>query len=204
MVSLIKRQHDKMRNYGLFFDSFLDLHAIKPYKTISLIEICENAQLDKRTFYRYFDSKDDLLIKYVFFLGDRLVKVILDEPELSNHAVIRLYFTLWREQLPFLNAMQRDGLFNILLSNLDIYFMRSLGDAGVPEPNSEVTPAETALYRNLFFGTALNQILIKWFTDGAIRTPEEIADIFFKPEEPNFLEAFSDKSKIRQLMATGQ
>ncbi|MCL2163282.1 MAG: TetR family transcriptional regulator C-terminal domain-containing protein [Oscillospiraceae bacterium] len=55
-------------------------------------------------------------------------------------------------------------------------------------------------YQNAFFGAAVNRILLKWFLDGAKRTPEEMADIFFTHEGQGILVGFCDKERIRQTL----
>lgn len=44
--------------------ALLDLMQIMNYDKISVSEICRKAQLDRRTFYRNFDSKNDVLEQY--------------------------------------------------------------------------------------------------------------------------------------------
>ena len=41
--------------------SLLEMLALKPLYSISISEIAENAKVDRRTFYRHFKSKDDVI-----------------------------------------------------------------------------------------------------------------------------------------------
>lgn len=47
-----------------FIDALLTLMEEKSYEDISVSELAERAQYDRRTFYRYFKSKDDILCLY--------------------------------------------------------------------------------------------------------------------------------------------
>jgi AcrR family transcriptional regulator len=50
--------------------ALLNLLEQKEYDKISVSEICRKADLDRRIFYRNFDSKNDVLQQYVNFLGE--------------------------------------------------------------------------------------------------------------------------------------
>ena len=54
--------------------AFLDLLEIEEYNRISVSGICRRADLDRRTFYRNFDSKQDVLEHYVHTLGEEYMK----------------------------------------------------------------------------------------------------------------------------------
>lgn len=44
--------------------SLLELMKEKSFSDITITEIAEKAQLDRRTFYRHFQSKKDILDRY--------------------------------------------------------------------------------------------------------------------------------------------
>jgi AcrR family transcriptional regulator len=180
------------------FKSFLRLLTEKPYKTITVQEICKSTDLDRRTFYRHFHSKDNLLFEYMTSLADCLVKDLLEKPTLSNHDVILIEFEFWQKQLPFLHALQRDGLFDFCFNQLDSYFDKHINRNAPAERGEEISLEEIENYQNIFYGAAMNQIMIKWFFDGAKRSPKEMADMFFNPKNGVALESFSDKERIKR------
>ncbi|MBQ9491032.1 MAG: TetR/AcrR family transcriptional regulator [Lachnospiraceae bacterium] len=47
-----------------FINALLQLMKEKAFDQISISELSENAQYDRRTFYRYFQSKSDILYLY--------------------------------------------------------------------------------------------------------------------------------------------
>jgi AcrR family transcriptional regulator len=48
--------------------ALIELMQEKPYSSISVKEIADKAQLSRRTFYRNFNIKEDLLTEYANYL----------------------------------------------------------------------------------------------------------------------------------------
>lgn len=44
-----------------FINALLSLMKKKPYQNITVQELSDTAQYDRRTYYRYFNSKEDIL-----------------------------------------------------------------------------------------------------------------------------------------------
>ena len=57
---------EKKTNKGeqAFINALLSLMEKKPYNQISVSELSELAEYDRRTYYRYFTSKDDILFSH--------------------------------------------------------------------------------------------------------------------------------------------
>lgn len=64
--------------------ALLDLMEEMEYNKISVTEICRKAGLDRRTFYRNFDSKNDVLEQYVRFLEEEHIKMLRRLTSLIN------------------------------------------------------------------------------------------------------------------------
>ena len=54
--------------------ALLNLMEKMEYDKITVTEICRNADLDRRTFYRNFDSKNDVLEAYISFLEKSILR----------------------------------------------------------------------------------------------------------------------------------
>ncbi|NLJ87975.1 MAG: TetR/AcrR family transcriptional regulator, partial [Epulopiscium sp.] len=80
------------------------------YDKITVTEICRNADLDRRTFYRNFDSKNDVLEAYISFLGEEYIKMYetLDKP--SKHTATKVFFEFWSQYLNFIRNIKKCGL----------------------------------------------------------------------------------------------
>ncbi|HWR41437.1 MAG TPA: TetR/AcrR family transcriptional regulator, partial [Patescibacteria group bacterium] len=71
-----------------FINALLKLMQTKPFAKIQIKELSKKADLDRRTFYRYFKSKDDVLELYCGLIMQDFAKKILEKSELSLRTVV--------------------------------------------------------------------------------------------------------------------
>lgn len=82
-------------------DALVDLLQEKPLSKISVLEICESAQINRTTFYKYYGSQLDLLndIESDFLSRmDGQVALVLDE---SPNAVVAVLESLYEQRRIF-------------------------------------------------------------------------------------------------------
>ena len=98
----------------------LKLMEVCPYAEITVKDICQKAGIPRRTFYRYFESKEDVLdslIDELFSqcLSDRLLSVGLPKDELFQGflEIFRFWYTLHRGKL---DAIIQNGVESRLFS----------------------------------------------------------------------------------------
>ena len=60
------------------YSSLIKFDGKKEYDKITVTEICRIADLDRRTFYRNFNSKNDVLEEYIRLLGEEYLKMYAD------------------------------------------------------------------------------------------------------------------------------
>lgn len=88
------------------------------YEEITVIDLCEFLGIPRKSFYRYFSSKDGalyalidhtLLEQDLFFEPDK-------HPKAPNSAnALRPLFTFWKEQKPLLDTLEKSGLSGLLI-----------------------------------------------------------------------------------------
>ncbi|MCD8316718.1 MAG: TetR/AcrR family transcriptional regulator, partial [Eggerthellaceae bacterium] len=75
--------------------SLLELLKEKPLSRISVLEICENAQINRTTFYKYYGSQSDLLkdIENDFLdqTNEHLMLILKDSPDAISTVLENLY-----------------------------------------------------------------------------------------------------------------
>lgn len=80
------------------------------YASITVQNIADEAKIGRRTFYRYFSSKDAVLVYtiqlYMSQLGEYFKKNLTDHAE----DISFFYFSYWEQNIDFLLAMQKAGL----------------------------------------------------------------------------------------------
>lgn len=77
----MKNSHQKTidQSCAWLMQAFFVLLARHPYEAITITQIADQAQLSRRTFYRHFTAKDELLQKYLKMLLDRYAQLLLQK-----------------------------------------------------------------------------------------------------------------------------
>ena len=151
---------------------FIDMMQTKTINEISVIKLCERANIPRKAFYRYFETKDDLIYA-TLDLFHKLYQSYTRERRKQDATIeyhLTLFFTFWYEHSPFIQAMKHSNLLYLFLTNF------------VQEVWNERKGDRITAY---FAMTGLYGVLLEWENDGFSQTPTEIAhrmmEIFTNP-----------------------
>ena len=97
-------------------EALFDLLATKKsLHNISIAELSENAQIARRTFYRYYHSKEEVLTNYL----DRLIQdyiIELQTEKLTNFEdLVNFFFRYWSQYTESLKILQNANLLVLIL-----------------------------------------------------------------------------------------
>ena len=97
-------------------EALFDLLATKTsLRNISVAELSEHAQIARRTFYRYYHSKEQVLTNYL----DRLIQDYITElqtAKLTNFEdLVNLFFQYWSQYTESLKILQDANLLVLIL-----------------------------------------------------------------------------------------
>ncbi len=144
-------------------DTLFKLLEKKPYEDVKIYEICENAYVGKTSFYRYFNSKDDVL-GYAF-------ANMWDEWCDSHNVLVRDRFSLDNAETFFsYNYSIKDKLDLMYKNGLDILLFKSFDDAF---KNNKIQDD----YEVSFFAYGLCGIVKEWWINNFKETPVELSKI---------------------------
>ncbi|CZR97198.1 TetR/AcrR family transcriptional regulator [Clostridioides sp. GD02404] len=159
-------------------ESLLSLMSKKDYSSITVTEIAENALLSRRTFYRNFNSKREILETYCQNLCQEYIECFKNESDLSLSNVTELYFSFWQKHVEFLTMLNKNHLMFFLLEKynefLPIIYKIYKGDDNKFNIQEEVT------YAILFVSGGFWNILSEWLKNGFAQTPKEMSEIILK------------------------
>lgn len=156
-------------------ESFYRLLKEKSFFEISISEISKNAGLDRRTFYRHFKSKEELLEQYCQTIISEFTTLLLKQGTINKSNVTIAYFCFWRNHLDFLNLLQRDNLLYFLLKEFEQLLIITRKTVMPEIKESSITKEEH--YALAFHIGGFFNLLIKWLSQGAVESPEEMAAI---------------------------
>lgn len=160
---------------NLLANALVSLLHQKSYESLTITEICLHAQVARRTFYRNFDSLDDVLDFYI-------TSIMCDfKSHMQAHAadtypnILITFFTFWKYHADTLYLLNTRNLYNLM-------FMKYI--KLLPEmPFLFKHVANAILDKKLFVPTmafnagGLWSLLTYWICSNCEQTPEELAHI---------------------------
>jgi len=155
--------------------SLLELLSEKPYNKITITEITSTAQLARRTFYRNFDSKEDILDMYIQKLCDEYINLLKEEKILKIQTVAKVYFDFWNKHLNFLILIEKNNLWYMVLQKYNQYL--PMIHKKFNDNKEEYQNNNTLEYVLAFSAGGFWNMLIKWVHEGAKKTPNEMAEL---------------------------
>lgn len=152
--------------------ALLNLMEKTAYDKISVSEICRKADLDRRTFYRNFDSKNDVLEQYISLLGAEYIKMFaaIDNP--SNYTAAKVFFEFWSRHLYFIRNIKICGLSDFIFQQFE-KFTNEHTQLLIGEDARKLPIEYVFAYR---IGGFWN-VMLTWVADDVMLSPDEIASI---------------------------
>lgn len=159
-------------------EALFELMKEKPYNTITVTEIADKAQLARRTFYRNFNVKEDLLSEYTNYLFEDYIKSIQENKNLTFGNVLITYFEFWNNHIKELELLKQNNLFYLIIEMANLF---------IPDLN-KIVEAQWHDYANqveeeyicLFSIGGLWNVLSKWIDNKEREEPKEMAKIVEK------------------------
>lgn len=173
--------------------SFLSLMNEKTFQEITVSEISERAQVVRKTFYRNFGSKEDVLQACFDLLVSEFTSELARLPAITIRDALYTLFTLCENHKDFLLSLQRSKMLGFLLDQWNIALPRIhelLLDKIVDFPAT--TSSKQLEYLLAFNVGGTWNLLIKWIHEGMAQSPHDLADIITDVVS----NALSPKSKL--------
>ncbi|TCL60463.1 TetR family transcriptional regulator [Kineothrix alysoides] len=158
--------------------SLLELMKKYKYSEITIKDITKKADLDRRTFYRHFQSKDDVICACIKTICDEYIGTLQSEKSPSAYTTAKIYFTICLKHLDFLILMNKHGLSGFLFTKYNEYMPR-LQDNDV-SPELKLNYGDHITYLYAFNNGGFWALTLKWLENGAIQSPDEMAEVICK------------------------
>lgn len=141
------------------------------YEDITICDLCKSLNIPRKSFYRYFSSKDGAL----YALIDHTIMDFSDTllpSELLSPKVLISFFEFWRQHEPLLTTLNRNDLGGILLQRAILRATEEAKSVGVLSSSSG-----SDHYTITFLITGLMSMILQWYEARFRETPEEMASI---------------------------
>ena len=151
-------------------NALLELMDEQDYDSISITDITNKAGLSRVTYYRHFESKEDILIKYFVLTKDKFVDQVKLVGAKDNEAVIINLFYYFKSNLKANKSLRKAHLDGELLKFLSIEFLDYL-------------PVKLDKYTAYFIAGALYNVLVNWLDNDCKDPVDEVSKPFLMLEK---------------------
>jgi len=185
----LKKSESKYFNTAVKFNrALLALLERKPFEYITIIEVCEEAQVNRSTFYLHYENMHDLLfetIEYFIQEFNQSYNIDVDSfiKEFRSCEITNLNFITEQYLVPFLSFVDHHRrIIYVALSQmnsmqLDVFFKELNEIVFDPILERFDYPVEQRQYVIKFYLNGLAAILREWINDGCRKSYKEICDI---------------------------
>lgn len=128
------------RSQKAFINALLGLMKEKQYRDITVSELAETAGYDRRTYYRNFRNKDDILYLYCAVLLSDMTGIMMKKGSYTPESGFLSYFEFWDKHRDFLMLLEKHGLLYFLGEKLGDLLYDNVGQnvhSGLPEKLDE-------------------------------------------------------------------
>lgn len=158
--------------------ALVELMKEKPFNKITIQEIAKKADLDRRTFYRNFESKEDILSYYILQLSSEYSEALKEEKTLSIPISLRIFCEVAYRHKDLIQLLIENNLSVLLLDVFD-EILPSIHEMVQNKFSKSIEQKDAANIEYVFAYNAGGfwNILNKWFREDNNLTPSQIADI---------------------------
>lgn len=184
MMIEVQYLHNLSRSEVAFTKALFELMEKKNYTSITIRELAITADYDRKTFYRHFNSKEDILKLYCSNILKEMATMEKNLGALTFYTAFISYFQFWQRHKDFLYLLEKHNLLYFLENNHAELIYEYVGREVQPEIPISITEAQAfSKYSVLFTFGGLWSVLIHWIENKCQETPEELTEYlleFFK------------------------
>ena len=148
----------------------------KKFEQITVTDLCEELGIPRKSFYRYFDSKEGAL----YALIDHTLMAFnlhTTRPEFHDEQTPMQYmagiFSAWVEQKELLDALEKSGLSGLLIQRA-LEVTKELDT--IPD-FMQINDRRLREYGTMFTVCGLMSIIVQWHSDGFAKCVEDMAGL---------------------------
>ena len=175
MYKLCKTEQSAARQRELEHGLVVVMNTMR-YEDISVSDLCEKLNIPRKSFYRYFSSKDGALhalIDHTLMEFD-VASDYVESKKRSMQSDLETFFLFWVQQKPLLDALERSGLSGILIERAIDYSVSEGTFA------ADILSNETARMQRpvmMFAVCGLMTMMIQWHHDGYRDSVSDMAKV---------------------------
>ena len=143
------------------------------YSLITITQISQEAKIGRKTFYRYFKNKNEVLEKHIEHLYLDYSSYIENFYSKKMSVLIYNHFSFWENHIDFLMMMYKNNLMFYIYKQYQIH-CSLLNNKIIDFQNHDKI---TSTYINAYTAGVFWSFLYTWVENGARETPSQLAEI---------------------------
>lgn len=182
---------DLSRCQQCFIKALLALLEKKSFDTITIKELAKKADYDRKTFYRHFTKKEDILKLYCGHILQKMSTSIKNRGPLTFKTYILSYFEFWDKHIDFLYLLEKNHLLHFLGDLQDDLIYQHVEKNIQPEiPETLEAALDYSKYAYYFTQGGLWNILVHWIKENSRNAPEQLTAhiLDYLKEAQNYIE----------------
>lgn len=165
---------EMMKSY--IVDGLLILMSDREFQSITIEEIVKKAGVNRSTYYRHFNSKEDIIYYFLdSIINEYLEKIRLKNPDLKTY--LQNMFSHYMKYKKQILTIYHSGLSSIFLKVLEKYFYAQIDSSQPLEEQHKVS---------FYIGGIFGHLLL-WFSRDMQESPEEMTKYALSVLPPNFV-----------------
>lgn len=164
------------RIYKITFEALFELLCVKEFEKIQVKEICEKANISRATFYRYFESKENIFYSFIESFFNEELKVMPNDIDLSSYllGVFNFYLKFCKK----LRFLALSLIRTVDIERVEFYLFDSFKDVLFSDLKKRFKDVDP------FFVSTLTSSVIfgceKIYINNGFKDEEKIVDLFKK------------------------
>lgn len=152
-------------------DALFKLMKTKSYEKITIKDITSTAQLSRRTFYRNYKEKNDILLGHFYIICKEYEKNLRLAKRLDFSDITYIFFSTMKNHLEFLELINKHQLIELLIKEMDKFLFP------IHQELKGVSDKELSNIALTFSIGGFGRVLILWLNEGAKKSPYEMSSI---------------------------
>lgn len=177
-VTMKKGQiHPSTRLYmNMISDALIALLNKKEIGLITITELCDKAQVSRRTFYRHFIDKNGVVDYYVTKIMKNLALELRAVSPQDKRLFVVTFFQFFMPYTQLLLVLNKNGLGDIAFTS----YIKCVTALAFPDTSIQDDTSKSVhefQYNMAYMLGGLWSLLTYWIMNGCSKTPKELADI---------------------------
>jgi len=152
--------------------TFLSLILNHKYEDITISQICEDANINRSTFYDHYDDINDLIIKIENKFAKSMASIFNFGLRQEHQAFVDM-FSFVKNNRYFYKAFLSIPYQTLAETNTKTNILSKIKDTQTSVTNNEIE----LFYRASFFGAGIKEICRIWLERDCKESPEEMANL---------------------------